>query len=240
LSTPRTSAASSVGAFKLFVTMNASTGKMSPAGELLVRSGVIQGVIADLNRAFVLPRDIPVRLKACGVANAFYSLRDRDITICDEWLAFQFSVFAGKGDKSEQGVIQAIISTTAFVFVHEVGHALIHQYGLKYTGQQEDVADQFAAYLMAGTETGRRRLLVTADAFRRMSALSKPITWDNHALDEQRHYRILCWIYGSDQARYQSLVDSGQLPEALAPTCGRDFADLVAGIDERVRPHLRK
>lgn len=204
---------------------------------LLSDSGVIQGIASDLNQALILPRDIPVILAPCGAVNAYYDLAEQSIHICDEFLALLGQMY--KADKSGQEYVRTIVSTAGFVFAHEVGHALIHQYGLKFVGREEDVADQFAVFLLVGTPTGEKQALAAADSFGRLAMVSQPITWDNHSLSEQRRYNIFCWMYGSDPQRYQSLVTLGILPARRAETCQDEFLKMDEGLQALLGPHVR-
>ena len=42
---------------------------------------------------------------------------------------------------------------------------------------------------------------------------------DEHALGEQRYFNLQCLLYGSDPARYLSIVTDGDLPETRAKGC---------------------
>jgi hypothetical protein len=43
--------------------------------------------------------------------------------------------------------------------------------------------------------------------------------WDEHSLNEQRFFNIVCWIYGQNPERFQKLAKDGALPEARAARC---------------------
>ena len=45
---------------------------------------------------------------------------------------------------------------------------------------------------------------------------------DEHGLDAQRVYSILCWVHGRDPARYPEIVSEGWLPAARAERCPAD------------------
>ena len=43
--------------------------------------------------------------------------------------------------------------------------------------------------------------------------------WDEHALDIQRYYNVLCMLYGSDPERFEALPNQIELPWQRAWTC---------------------
>ena len=214
-----------------------ASGLVSESRAELFYSGVLQNIVNDLNRSLKLPRDIPVFLRRCGQVNAFYSPSLQQITLCDEWFEKMEEFF--KSARNSQERRDSAVGATAFIFAHEVGHALIHQLKFKYTGPQESVADQYAVYLLSGSLAGESQIFAAAYAFGRFAGENEPIAWDNHLLDEQRKYYIFCWVYGSDPVRYQGLVSDGILPEERAKYCPGEAADMIDGLNDRLRPHMR-
>ncbi len=211
---------------------------LPPSREALTNSGLIQSIAAELNAMFALPRDIPVKLTACGEPNAFYDTGAQAISICDEWVDYLGEAFADI--ESPEEFTRAVLFAAAFAFAHEVGHALIHQYQLNYTGSEEDVADQFAVYVLAGTPTGAEIVLAGADAFGRFAEAGGPVMlWDNHPLDAQRYFNILCWTYGSDPARFPVILTNTGLPLERARNCQYEFARMAGDFDQKLQAHLR-
>ena len=123
-----------------------------------------------------------------------------------------------------------------FIFLHEVGHALIDVYQLPITGLEENVADQFASLMLSYTyddstgdySIGQDMLYDVGTWFWISDELyyDNPddyVFWGTHNLDIQRFYNISCYAYGSDPQYNQDLVDEGYLPEDRAYWCEEEY-----------------
>jgi hypothetical protein len=91
-------------------------------------------------------------------------------------------------------------NVTRFLLYHELGHALIDLYHLPVLGQEEDGADALGAIISLNyLKRGYHVLLDSADFFNLMEnavGTEKSDFWDEHALNKQRYYRLLCYAYG--------------------------------------------
>jgi hypothetical protein len=183
-----------------------------------------------LNRALILPHDIFLRTKDCSEKNAFYDSRDRSITMCYELMEDFFETFKSAG-QSEQTAYSKMFDAVKFVFLHEIGHAMIDSFKLPVTGNEEDAADRCAAFINITElgEEGVRNVMAAAEAFSIESKRSgsKRNMADEHLLQEQRFYNSLCMIYGSDQNKYASIVSDGFLPKERAARCPVEFQRTV-------------
>jgi hypothetical protein len=211
---------------------------MPPARRALADSRVIESIADDLNRAFVMDTHVPVKLGPCGKVNAFYYPATRSITMCDEWVDFLGTLY-GRNALSSKEFPNAVVAATAFVFAHEVGHALIDVFALDILGREEDVADQFAVYLLGRTKTGEQQALAAADTFGRLASTPAQLTWDEHSLGDQRAYNIFCWLYGSNPARHSGLVSSGMLPKPRADRCQAEYSQFKRTFDKFLAARLR-
>jgi hypothetical protein len=104
---------------------------------------VLDQVYSELN----LQSALTLAMAECRKADTFYNRGSRTITIC-----YEFYRKIDKRAQKEFGLNTPMYKTavggTAFFFLfHEFGHALIHELNMPITGHQEDVADQFAAFI---------------------------------------------------------------------------------------------
>ncbi|MBA4183501.1 MAG: hypothetical protein H0X49_05750, partial [Acidobacteria bacterium] len=127
---------------------------------------LLEKAAAKLNRALILPNDLYLRTKDCGEVNAFYNPNDRSVTVCYELMEHFYKVFKSAG-ASEEKAYDKMFSAVQFVFLHEIGHALIDQYKLPITANEEDAADRCSSYINIEElgEEGVRSVLVAAEAF---------------------------------------------------------------------------
>ena len=159
-----------------------------------------------LNKAFSLPHDIFIGFDNCEGANAFYDPEKKRVTVCYELAEDLYEAFK-KDYKTDAQVEDAVTNATTFVFFHELGHALVDAYDLPITGREEDAVDQLSVLLLAdGTEEGERMVLDAAVSFSRQAGdeLDELAFADEHSLDRQRYYNIICLLYGQDEEKFAS------------------------------------
>lgn len=195
-------------------------------------SKLLEDAAEKLNRSLSLPRNVVLRTKDCNEANAFYDPNERAITICYELMGHFYRIFKSAGENDEKAY-EKMNDAVRFVFLHELGHALIDQYDLPVAGNEEDAADRCSAYvnLKELGEDGVRAVYAAADAFAiesKQGDNSKRNLADEHLLREQRFYNSLCMIYGSDPEKHSRIVEGGYLPKERAKRCQGEFRRAVA------------
>ncbi|MFH1522781.1 MAG: DUF4344 domain-containing metallopeptidase, partial [Patescibacteria group bacterium] len=211
--------------------------------KLLEDSRVFENVADFLNLLFILQKAFPITFKECGFVNAYYSLETKEIVLCDELLenfAQNFIYFVSTEDELDK----AITDATFFIFFHELGHGLTDIYNLTYSGREEDVADQLATVALANLgEDGVRAAITGANMFyitsSQIDAGSYPF-WDEHSLNQQRYYNILCWVHGSNPEKYNDFVGIYGLPEERAVRCQREYEKMSEFWDVAIYPYLQE
>lgn len=188
--------------------------------------GVVEAMADNLNETVALPRDLALIHGSCGVENAFYDPTETRLVICYEFIEMVGQTFFDAGYSGDE-LADAILSVWFFVFLHELGHAVVDLFDLPVLGREEDAVDGFATRLLVRGDQPRAALWA-ADFWSR-SADANPSAAhfaDEHSLNQQRFYNMLCWIYGSDPDNWQPLVDDGWLPEDRAARCPTEWANL--------------
>jgi hypothetical protein len=188
-------------------------------------TGLVDELADTIAQTFELPSDLTIVHKECGVENAFYDPKTRQIVMCYELLDVVSEVAWDDADKKDVKKYQeTLVATwTSFVF-HELGHALIHLYDLPVTGREEDAADDFSTVLMIKREKAGKAILAA-----KYWANADPETYSklayagDHSLDAQRFYRIICLVYGSSADTYRKLVDRDVLTESRAAQCPGEY-----------------
>lgn len=191
---------------------------------------LMEAIASGLNSAFALPHDVAVGMAECGQPNAFYSPDDNQLIICYEMFAFLIEIYGDDSDK--------ISGVLVFVLFHELGHAVIDVYDLPAVGREEDAADQLAAVILVNAgEEESAGVLWAADFFDRTAGSELDFA-DEHSLNQQRVYNLLCWLYGSDPSKYSSIVTSGVLPESRAERCPDEYAQVLRAWNRLLDPYL--
>lgn len=206
-----------------------------------VRSEKLLEKAADkLNRALILPVDITLRTQDCNQINAFYDSGDHSVTMCYELMEHFYQTFRGSGDSQDESY-KKMYDAVRFVFLHEIGHALIDIFKLPVTANEEDAADRLSAFvnLKELGDEGVRACFAAAEAFQIESRHGTPgqrNLADEHLLQEQRFYNSLCMIYGSDTTKYANIVTQGFLPKERAVRCQAEFQRTVDGWTQLLAP----
>jgi len=197
-----------------------------------------------LNNALMLPEDITLRTEDCGEINAFFDSNDNTVTVCYELMEHYHKMFKSVG-LNEQKSYDKMNDAVRFAFLHEIGHALIYNYKLPITGNEEDAADRCSSFInieQLGDE-GVRAVLAAADAFNieaKQGTVDKRSMADEHLLQEQRFYNSLCMLYGSDSSKYDYFVEDGYLPEARAVRCPTEYERTVESWVQLLAPWQKK
>jgi hypothetical protein len=205
---------------------------------------LLEDTVKELNGTFALPTDVPVVLRECGEVNAFYDPESGEISLCYELVEHYSEIFMADAqtDEEQEEAGTSVASATMFTFFHEMGHALIAIYDLPVTGREEDAVDQLATMiLLQGGEEGENSAIDGANSFvgedeEEMDDLS---FWDEHSLDEQRFYNILCWIYGKDPEGYQYLVEDETLPANRAERCPAEYNRMSRSWEALLDPYVK-
>lgn len=147
------------------------------------------------------------------------------------------------GEETDEHRELFVTANVQFTLCHELTHALISMFDVPVLGREEDAADQISAIcFLRPTDESRRdpqaveKLVAVADAWRLEWELDKDAGgaayWDEHALDIQRYYHILCVLYGSDPQRFEKLPDQLELPWQRAWSCADYEYDRVVKAGE--------
>ena len=179
-----------------------------------------------------------------GVINAFYNPENRSITVCYELMEYFYTLYKNSG-RSETEAYSDMEDATTFFFLHELGHALIDAYQLPVTGKEEDSADSLSSYVCLEElgDDGARALIAAADGFRLKSqtaANDKLPFYDEHSLDQQRFYALLCYLYGFDTKRYKNVVEKQYLPEERAVRCSTEYQKMAKSWELQLKPYRKK
>jgi hypothetical protein len=226
----------------------------SPYADTMAK--VRESGFAEMMAAFVGPtlrlkRDLKVGVAPCGRVNAFYSPADRSVTMCIELVEFitKRGVAAGlnKTAKGEKYIGGAMLG----VYFHELAHAVIDINRVAFTGREEDVADQFSAYYaLTYIEPGGYPAVIPAAWFYSTLASSRDLSRmdpaqlqevlsNEHSLDQQRVYSVVCWAYGANRPSAEQAAASLKLSQERLSRCAGEYANVSAGVRRLFGPYLK-
>ena len=155
--------------------------------------------------------------------------------------------FKGMPEPNVRDRVEFVAGNVIFATLHEVGHMLISQMALPVLGREEDAADAFATliFLRVGNVFSDRLLNQAARGWflserRDLTRRTALDFSDEHALDRQRAYNIVCLMVGSNSEKFGELADMARMPEARQHTCQFDFSNASWSWDKALAPHRRK
>ncbi len=210
---------------------------------MLYQEQFLENLVSKLNTQIALPYDIGVVGAQCDQVNAFWSPDSQAIIICYELFEYLNEVFRA-GTSSQEELDNEVLGAVEFIFHHELGHTLIDTFSIPFTGREEDAVDQFSSIILMSQ--GKASSALSGASFFFASgqetlasgaALSDLAFWDEHSLDQQRFYDIVCLVYGSDPETYDFLLkredkgfllssSEGYLPKERADRCFEEYKDI--------------
>ena len=193
-------------------------GKMDETGKLLLQfdapkdkslttikntfeeRGYFQKLVDILNNKFVFPSDITI--KFAEEDGPLYDPNDKTITMSYDFILYVSAVYLKNYPKApNKDMIDFAEATTTFFLYHELAHALIDVWQIPVISNEETAADNLAVILaLEYTNDGNAIVMDTARLFEMFQAevhkYADDDLWDEHALDAQRFYNIICLTYG--------------------------------------------
>jgi DNA-binding Xre family transcriptional regulator len=152
----------------------------------------------------------------------------------------------GMSQAQQMDMIEFVVGNMLFVGFHELGHALIHELGLPVLGREEDAADSFAVVAMIniGTDFSTRVLVQAArgwflSANRDRKEGDTPEFYDEHGLDQQRAYQIVCFMVGWNEDKFKELADWVHMPPERQDSCAGDYSNAEYSWKTVLKPFRR-
>ena len=148
--------------------------------------------------------------------------------------------------QAKQQLVEFVVGNALFVMAHEMGHALISEMNMPVLGREEDAADSFAIVTALAMRSGFSERILTEAAKGWVLASKRDkkqgnalAFYDEHGLDLQRAYNVVCMMVGSDPEKYKTLAAETKLPEERQTSCVRDYKTTTWSWDEMLKPHRR-
>lgn len=190
-------------------------------------SGVLEEAAKDLRSVVALPRELTVEVTTCKDGTG-YLQGEALVELCLQDVKSSRDELE---DADADDVDETLRGIWRETFFHEAGHALIDLLDLPFTGREEDVADQFAAWRLAesGDEASTDALLSSAFEYEILASAYEADPDDEHSSDAARAVNYLCYLYGSDPDTWEDLVDDEPLTQDRADLCEDEWDRLRLG-----------
>lgn len=213
------------------------------------RRRMLEGIADDLNASIAIPENVVITFKECGQPNAYWDPKGRQIVMCYE-LMEQMTADFKEVAKSDEELGNMVGGALTFAFIHELGHCLIDVLNLPSTGREEDAVDQLSTFVLVALKGDEGEKMAISGAiswgiqYDRLAKSGKTagelnMLWaDEHSMDGQRFYNILCWVFGHNPEKYQTMVNN-PLPEQRAVRCPMEYTRLATAWLTLLKPYLK-
>jgi hypothetical protein len=148
--------------------------------------------------------------------------------------------------QQQMDLIEFVAGNMLFVGFHELGHGIIHELGLPVLGREEDAADSFATIAMINmnTDFSNRVLVQAARGWFLMDRRDRKdgdalAFYDEHGLDKQRAYQIVCLMVGWDEDKFKELADWVKMPASRQDSCAGDYSNAQFSWNAALKPFRR-
>jgi len=152
----------------------------------------------------------------------------------------------GKTPAQIKDSAEFVTGNVLFVLGHETAHALIAEFGIPVLGREEDAADALATIIslkMSSAFADRvvynaaRGWFLSDQRDRKQGIPNK--FYDEHGMDLQRAYNIVCLMVGGWPDKFEQLANEVKLPDERQATCQGDFSNASWSWQQALKPHLR-
>ena len=133
-----------------------------------------------------------------------------------------------------------------FTMYHEIGHMLVGELGLPVLGKEEDAADSLATILLLtddADDDSYNALIDSADGwyFNAVKSTGAGVDdlsyYDEHSLDIQRAYAMVCMMVGKDPEAFAQTADAYDLNQDRRDSCGYTYDQAASAWTTLLEPH---
>lgn len=186
-----------------------------------------------LNAQYYLPKgDVNLVFEDCGFANAYYRPATSTIGLC-------YEMYRSLQEKFSP---QDALEVFRFIFLHELGHALIEQFDLPILGGEEDAADALATVLLIEGGAPSRAAILAGINFFDLYRSGLSNSWaDEHAVGPQRMFNLVCWGAGGEAGVLNNRTIAALYRETLASgrNCDAEYQRQKASVTDLLGPYVK-
>lgn len=200
--------------------------------------------IAYLNDLYQWQGDVSVLVTECGGVDSRYLPDQKTIVICYESL-FQKIYDYPERAKSKEEFIHRVYQNAMFTFWHEMGHALMDQYGIETNADRKSLellADEFAVLSMLWRNDNQWKdiVMISALHFKSKSTRKPKENYQIHPSDELRYEKMIVLLYGFAQKSYLRLRPEVDSLEWLDISAHEYYLERSAFWEKNLRNHVRR
>jgi hypothetical protein len=186
----------------------------------------IIAILGFTNRCFAAPKETPA-------VSSFQGTYDKAE---EYWLENVNS----ESNESPRSAILHFLGNVASTMYHEFGHALISELELPVLGKEEDAVDAFANIMMISDEPDPildEMIQAVSVEYFEDGKFSEPVAWDEHSMDEQRAYAVVCMLVGADPKGFKETADNADMPDHRQEACAYEWESTLNAWEKLIEVH---
>jgi hypothetical protein len=141
---------------------------------------------------------------------------------------------------SPRSAILYFLGNVTNTMFHEFGHALVSEFELPVLGKEEDAVDSFANITMISKDTDPildEMIVSVSNEYFEDGKFSEPVAWDEHSMDEQRAYAVVCMLVGADPVGFKHAADNAKMPEDRQEACAYEWESTSLSWEKTLKKH---
>ncbi|MEP2025220.1 DUF4344 domain-containing metallopeptidase [Reichenbachiella sp.] len=196
-----------------------------------------------LKSVYRWPDKIEVMVTTCDALNSSYTPDAKQIVICYESLYQKINDYP-ENTNSDEAYERRVFQNVMFTFWHEIGHALMDQYGMcegRNVKSLEMLADEFAILSMLWREEDYWKgiVMISALHYKSKSERMQGKNYESHPSDELRYQKMIVLLYGFAQKSYAKLKTEVDQLVWLDQSAHEYYLGRSAFWEENLRNHTR-
>lgn len=215
-------------------------------------SNQFQTIVKQLNAMFDMPVSVKVRFEDAD--GPVYQPDKRRVVMNYDFIFYLATLYLTRyPDAKDDEMIDFALRASTFLFYHEVAHALIDVFNLPIVSNEETAADNLAVILaFEFNKDGFSIVIDSAELFDLLDQAKKSDKyddsdyWDEHSLDAQRFYNILCMAYGVYPEKVKKLIahvknkKMHQFVDEREQACSYLYDQQLSAWSTLLKPYFRK
>ncbi|WP_051251702.1 DUF4344 domain-containing metallopeptidase [Psychrilyobacter atlanticus] len=209
--------------------------------EWMIKNRVIEDLVDTVNQEIKIEEELQVVVEVADKDSVYYSPEDRKIVISYDFIMEIRERFKDEYKKEWEIYAKDAIEHT---FYHELGHALVDLLDIPVLGKEEDAVDDFGIIMLILTlEDGEERAISAAELFfmegLEVEEFTSEDLMDEHSLDDQRGYRSLNLVYGSNPEKYENIAEDLKMDEDMRLMAQEMFERQTINWLRLLKPYLK-